>query len=268
MSNDVLKGVGMTMVEIARTQQFYVDRPVIGRTMLADRFNFEVQFALELPGAPPPDAPSIFSAVPEQLGLRLEPRRELLIALPPCGTVNHRWLPSLGTATQVGRWARCGRERARSIGISFGSIRLASARRMFSTSMVLAAGDHARDESRRAINAGAPIGGRRGGRSFRTCGSCCKLPLRQPARRGNACRLACGLTAGTVRSSPSVAWASIAGASGAPGGRHRRSHAGRVVVQAQDCSQHGATRTSIQSSPSAGVSRPSVRTTVGWLRSR
>jgi uncharacterized protein (TIGR03435 family) len=81
MNNDVLTGVGMTMGEIARTLQFYLDPPVVDRTMLADRFNFDVTFSLELPGGPVPDAPSIFSALPEQLGLKLEPRRGLVDVL-------------------------------------------------------------------------------------------------------------------------------------------------------------------------------------------
>ena len=76
MNNDVLRGVGMTMAEIMRTLQFYLDRPVVDRTMLTGQFTFEVKFALELPGTPVPDAPSIFSALPDQLGLRLEARRD------------------------------------------------------------------------------------------------------------------------------------------------------------------------------------------------
>jgi uncharacterized protein (TIGR03435 family) len=79
----LFKGDGVTMTELIVYFSRWLDRPVSDRTGLTDRFDVELQFAFEgLPGAPsgppgverPPtsDNPSIFTAVQEQLGLKLE----------------------------------------------------------------------------------------------------------------------------------------------------------------------------------------------------
>jgi uncharacterized protein (TIGR03435 family) len=75
-------GNGVFMAGIATGLVQVVDRVVIDRTQLAGRFDFEVRYA-EAPGigqpadrpAANPDAPSIFVAVQEQLGLKLEATR-------------------------------------------------------------------------------------------------------------------------------------------------------------------------------------------------
>jgi uncharacterized protein (TIGR03435 family) len=57
-----------------------VDRPVVDRTNLTGRYSFTVKWSpgpLARAGA----APSIFTAVQEQLGLRLEPTTEPVAAL-------------------------------------------------------------------------------------------------------------------------------------------------------------------------------------------
>jgi uncharacterized protein (TIGR03435 family) len=68
-----------TMFQLADMLTPYVDRPIIDRTSLTGNFAVEVSFRPDrgapvfgqpIPGA---DAPSIFSAVQEQLGLTLEP---------------------------------------------------------------------------------------------------------------------------------------------------------------------------------------------------
>src|SRR5688572_12326985 len=59
-------------------------RPVVDRTGLTGAFDFELEFASERrqprpDAAPDPSpAPSVFTAVQEQLGLKLEPRKEML----------------------------------------------------------------------------------------------------------------------------------------------------------------------------------------------
>ena len=64
---------------LVRVLQGLTDRPVIDRTGLTGTYDFEVRFSAAsaaLSAADPanlPDLPSIFSAVQEQLGLRLEP---------------------------------------------------------------------------------------------------------------------------------------------------------------------------------------------------
>ena len=58
--------------------QGMVDRPVVDRTGLTGTYDFDVRFAAAGLGAASPDAPnlpSIFTALQEQLGLRLEPSR-------------------------------------------------------------------------------------------------------------------------------------------------------------------------------------------------
>jgi len=54
--------------------QRYLDRPLIDKTGLAGRFNLHLQFARDLSASDTP-APSIFTAVQEQLGLKLEPAK-------------------------------------------------------------------------------------------------------------------------------------------------------------------------------------------------
>ena len=77
---------GVPLADFAGALGPLVARPVIDRTELAGTFNLRLTFnpdqqqPLNLPpGIVPPridrDAPSIFTAVQEQLGLRLEPAR-------------------------------------------------------------------------------------------------------------------------------------------------------------------------------------------------
>ena len=69
---------GMTMDNVAAAIAYAVDQAVVNRTGLEGTFDFELQFTLDTgatSGQLPPDAPSIFTAVQEQLGLRLEAAR-------------------------------------------------------------------------------------------------------------------------------------------------------------------------------------------------
>jgi uncharacterized protein (TIGR03435 family) len=86
----VLSARGVTMTTLASELSWWVDRIVIDRTSLGDTFDLDLEWAPDqLPQAPAvistPDAPvarrvdsnapSIFTAVREQLGLSLEPER-------------------------------------------------------------------------------------------------------------------------------------------------------------------------------------------------
>jgi uncharacterized protein (TIGR03435 family) len=56
----------------------FLDRRVVNRTGLTGRFDFHLQFSPAVPGVNPsafsePAGPSVFTALDEQLGLRLEP---------------------------------------------------------------------------------------------------------------------------------------------------------------------------------------------------
>lgn len=78
-----LTGHGITMGMLTGSLGSSVDRPVIDRTGLSGTFDIALKWAPELPPgtlingapAPPDDGPSIFTAVREQLGLKLEATR-------------------------------------------------------------------------------------------------------------------------------------------------------------------------------------------------
>jgi uncharacterized protein (TIGR03435 family) len=89
-SPGVLSARGVTMTALASELSWWVDRIVTDRTSLPERFDLELEWAPDqipqLPGklstfdSPPigrldSTAPSIFTAVREQLGLRLAPER-------------------------------------------------------------------------------------------------------------------------------------------------------------------------------------------------
>jgi uncharacterized protein (TIGR03435 family) len=82
----VLLGHSVTMAELAAQLQPLVGRRVEDRTGMAGVYDWQIDFAPELPGgagggpataAPPTDRPSIFSALQEQLGLKLDATRGL-----------------------------------------------------------------------------------------------------------------------------------------------------------------------------------------------
>ena len=75
---------GTPISAIGTIVQTTVGRPVLDRTGLTGRFDIDLQFAGTGPlvNADTPDAPaSVFTAVQEQLGLKLEPRKERMEVL-------------------------------------------------------------------------------------------------------------------------------------------------------------------------------------------
>lgn len=69
-----------TMAGSARTLESDVHRPVIDMTGLGGTYDIRLEFAparssADEPGSPDPQAPELFTALTEQLGLRLESRR-------------------------------------------------------------------------------------------------------------------------------------------------------------------------------------------------
>ena len=78
-------GMGLQQLAVAlfnRSQSTGVDRPVVDHTGLTGRFGFTLMFSLFASAAYESDDPSIFTALREQLGLKLEPARgrvELLV---------------------------------------------------------------------------------------------------------------------------------------------------------------------------------------------
>jgi uncharacterized protein (TIGR03435 family) len=68
---------GLTIDEFCKIALTGLDRPVVDKTEFAGRFNFPLEY---LPGGPAPSddpsaGPSIFSALQEQFGLKLEPAK-------------------------------------------------------------------------------------------------------------------------------------------------------------------------------------------------
>jgi uncharacterized protein (TIGR03435 family) len=76
--NVILDALGTSMAEFSEgALSNRLDRPVVDRTGVAGRFDFHLEFSPDQLASPAGDsvAPSIFSAVQDQLGLRLEPAR-------------------------------------------------------------------------------------------------------------------------------------------------------------------------------------------------
>ena len=84
MSPFTINAGGMTMARLAQSLSGIVDRVVTDETKLPGGYDLQLAFTPERPpppGAPPPadpDAPSIFAALQEQLGLKLDARRGMV----------------------------------------------------------------------------------------------------------------------------------------------------------------------------------------------
>ena len=76
MSNgrDVEALKNTSMADLALILQFRVDRPVVDQTGLQGRYDFKLQWTTDETREPAPDAPpGLFTAIQEQIGLKLEP---------------------------------------------------------------------------------------------------------------------------------------------------------------------------------------------------
>jgi uncharacterized protein (TIGR03435 family) len=62
-----------SMADLALILQFHVDRPVVDQTGLKGRYDFKLQWTLDDGQTAAPDAPpGLFTALQEQIGLKLE----------------------------------------------------------------------------------------------------------------------------------------------------------------------------------------------------
>lgn len=75
-SQQYMKFTNASMTDFAQTMQLMVDKPVVDQTSLAGRFDFELLWTPDMlrPTEPNP-APALFTAVQEQLGLKLQATR-------------------------------------------------------------------------------------------------------------------------------------------------------------------------------------------------
>jgi uncharacterized protein (TIGR03435 family) len=83
-SGGALKGVGQPLAVLATQLSTAVDRIVQDRTGLAGGFDFEIAWSgsgLKPTSGAASELPSVFAAVQEQLGLKLEPSRGLVETL-------------------------------------------------------------------------------------------------------------------------------------------------------------------------------------------
>jgi uncharacterized protein (TIGR03435 family) len=68
-----LKFTNMSIPDFALNMNFYEDRPVIDQTSLPGRYDFTLKWTYDLTKEDEPDAPpSIFTAIKDQLGLRMD----------------------------------------------------------------------------------------------------------------------------------------------------------------------------------------------------
>jgi uncharacterized protein (TIGR03435 family) len=79
-----IQGADIRMDDFVLSLSRYTDRPVLDRTNYTEQFTFRLQWAAELTSgssaagvaAPPDDArPSLFTAIQEQIGLKLDPQK-------------------------------------------------------------------------------------------------------------------------------------------------------------------------------------------------
>jgi uncharacterized protein (TIGR03435 family) len=74
MAQGVLRVTNETMTDIADVIKYVVERPVVDQTGLAGRFDFRLRWTPDDSTASRPNAPpGLFTAIQEQLGLKLEP---------------------------------------------------------------------------------------------------------------------------------------------------------------------------------------------------
>jgi uncharacterized protein (TIGR03435 family) len=83
-------GEGLTLTSIAEELSQIVGRIVVDKTNLTERYDLKLQWTPDDAPAADSSAPSLFTAVQEQLGLKLEPAKESV----PVLVVDHVDLPS------------------------------------------------------------------------------------------------------------------------------------------------------------------------------
>ena len=68
------KYTNVSMADLAMMMQFHLDRPVVDQTGIKGRYDFRMQWTVDDVQATEPDAPpGLFTAIQEQIGLKLEP---------------------------------------------------------------------------------------------------------------------------------------------------------------------------------------------------
>jgi uncharacterized protein (TIGR03435 family) len=70
-----MRAANMSMSEFALIMKFFMDRPIVDQTGLAGRYDFLLKWLFDESKAPPDGSapPGLFTAIQEQVGLKLEP---------------------------------------------------------------------------------------------------------------------------------------------------------------------------------------------------
>jgi uncharacterized protein (TIGR03435 family) len=71
----LMEGGGAAMSELTRVLAIPLSRPVVDRTGLSGTYDIRLQFTDDIAGATPPPNSGIFTAIQDQLGLKLESAR-------------------------------------------------------------------------------------------------------------------------------------------------------------------------------------------------
>jgi len=71
----MMRASNMSMSDFALIMKFFMDRPMVDQTGLAGRYDFQLNWTFDESKAPPDGSapPGLFTAIQEQLGLKLEP---------------------------------------------------------------------------------------------------------------------------------------------------------------------------------------------------
>jgi len=73
MSRTEITAAGADMLNLLHVLQLQTGRPIVDRTGLTGHYNFVLKWTPDQDSASPDAGPSIFTAIQEQLGLKLEP---------------------------------------------------------------------------------------------------------------------------------------------------------------------------------------------------
>ena len=79
ITSDTMKAVGAPMSRLVQLVISHVGAPVSDETQLAGTYDFDLRWSNEV--APPDDRQTIYTALQEQLGLKLERRRVMVVVL-------------------------------------------------------------------------------------------------------------------------------------------------------------------------------------------
>ena len=76
MGRGSIEGNGWSVANLIKFLSQTLDRPLIDKTNLTGLYDFKLQWSPELGPATSPDQPGLFTAIQEQLGLKLQSAKD------------------------------------------------------------------------------------------------------------------------------------------------------------------------------------------------